>query len=275
MKNTLNIVLIALIVAGNGVIAGLRLEASDRLNEDKTQITALSTANTDIQSGIDELQAGRVQAQASLTALQAAAAKLTSQTATGQAKYAAVIAAIKPAVVKINATGPGLRGYSTGVLVSSSGYMLTVLHSVNGASSIKITLSSGEQFDATMVASDAAANLALLKMTTTRTDLPAAVRGTIAAVLTGQTVISAGFPLSVELPGPVTFTAGIVSALRTATNFYYIQSDADIAPGSGGGGLFTLDGKLVAISSLAQADGIYLYIPIDAAASLLKNVKAA
>jgi len=272
MKNTLTIILIAIVVAGNGVIAGLRLDAANRLADDRTQIT-MAADNLAIQSGIDALQAEQEQAATSLVALENAAAVLSTTPSLSPAKYAGTIAAINQQLVKINATGPGLRGYSSGVIVSANGYILTVLHSVSGANSIKITLANGDILDATMFASDAVANLALLKITTTRTDLSAAAVGSMGAVVTGQAVISAGFPLSQELTGPATFTAGIVSALRTGADFYFIQSDASIGIGSGGGGLFTMDGKLVAIASLAQADGIYLYIPVDAAASLLAGIK--
>ncbi len=273
MKNTITIILIALVVAGNGVIAGLRLDAANTIAEDRARITALAADNTDIKNGIDALTAEYDQAVSSLAALENTAAAFSATPSATPAIYTGMIAAIRQELVKINATGPGLRGYSSGVLVSSNGYILTVLHSVAGASSIKVTLPSGEILDANLTASDTATNLALLKITTTRTDLSAAAVGSIGAVVTGQMVISAGFPLSPELPGPATFTAGIVSALRTATDFYFIQSDASIAVGSGGGGLFTLDGKLAAIASQAQADGIYLFIPIDAAASLLAGIK--
>ncbi len=273
MKNTITIILIAIVVAGNGVIAGLRLDAANRLADDRTQIAALAADNTAIQSGIDALQAEQEQAATSLTALENAAAALSTTPSGSPAKYAGTIEAIKQELVKVNATGPGLRGYSSGVLVSANGYVLTVLHSVSGANSIKITLANGETLDATLAGTDAVANLALLKITTTRLDLSAAALGSIATVVTGQTVICAGFPLSPELPGPATFTVGIVSALRTAADFYFIQSDASIGIGSGGGGLFALDGKLTAIASEQRADGIYLFIPIDAAASLLAGIK--
>ena len=178
-------------------------------------------------------------------------------------------------MVKFTATG-GLRGFGSGVIVTSNGYVLTVLHSVTGASNIKVTLNTGEQFDATIFAtSDTATNLALLKITTTRTNLPFVNLGSMASLLTGQTVMAAGYPQSADLPGPATFTLGIVSALRTATTYNYIQSDAPIAPGSGGGGLFTLDGKLVGIAANAAPDtnGIFEFIPIDLAASLIAGIQ--
>ena len=84
-------------------------------------------------------------------------------------------------------------------------------------------------------------------------------------------MITGSFPFTPSCPGRASFTHGIVSAIRNSPNLVFIQSDADIAPGSGGGGLFTTDGKLVGILSLSetedQAVGIYMSIPIDYAAS--------
>ncbi|MEL7562665.1 trypsin-like peptidase domain-containing protein [Dehalogenimonas sp. 4OHTPN] len=272
MKNAVTAAIIAVVILANGGIALLRADAGSQLQADQSQIASLVTANDAAKTQIDALIAAQAQTAASLVTLRTAVAQLAQGAGAAQAEFNTVMQAIKPSVVKLNATGPGLRGYGSGVIVRSSGYVLTVLHAVSGAGSITVTLSTGEQFQATITASDAASNLALLKMTTTRTDFPAAPVGSINNLSLAQTVIAAGFPLSPELDGPATFTVGIVSALRTAADYYFVQSDADIAPGSGGGGLFTLDGRLVAVASLAQADGIYLYIPVNAAASLLAGI---
>lgn len=273
MKNAVAAVIVVVVILANGGIALLRADAGSQLRDDASQIASMVTANDTLKSEIDALTAAQAQTTASLVSLRTAVAQLAQGSGAAQAEFNTVMQAIKPSVVKLNATGPGLRGYGSGVIVRSSGYVLTVLHAVSGAGSITVTLSTGEQFQATIAAADAAANLALLKMTTTRTDFPAASIGSVNTLSVAQTVIAAGFPLSPELEGPATFTVGIVSALRTAAaDNYFVQSDADIAPGSGGGGLFTLDGRVVAIASLARADGIYLYIPINSAAALLAGV---
>jgi serine protease Do len=273
MKNSITVFLVALLVVVNGVLGVMHLQAGGRISDDQAKITAMEAASTSIESGIAAIATERAEAQAALAALQSSAAKFSLTSATALAKYGTIIDTIKPSVVKINATGSGLRGYCSGVIVSSSGYVLTVLHNVTGARSITVTLASGEQLPATITATDSTNNLALLKITSTRTDFPAAARGKMNDLQPAQTVISAGFPLSPELTGPATFTCGIVSALRTTTDYFFIQSDADIAPGSGGGGLFTLDGKLVGLASQTEGTGIYLYVPIDAAAKLLSDAK--
>ena len=273
MKNSIAVVLVALIILGNGAVAALRLDAVNGVNDRQTSITALESSNTSIQNAITALQAEQNQAALAVAALEALVKGNSSGQVASVPKYGALIAQIDPVVVKFTATG-GLRGFGSGVLVTSNGYVLTVLHSVTGASNIKVTLNTGEQFDATIYATDVTTNLALLKINTTRTNLPFVNLGSMAALSTGQIVMAAGYPQSADLPGPATFTIGIVSALRTATDFNYIQSDAPIAPGSGGGGLFTLDGKVVGIAATAEPDtnGIFEFIPIALAATLLAGI---
>ncbi|XUX00262.1 MAG: trypsin-like peptidase domain-containing protein [Dehalogenimonas sp.] len=272
MKNPASIAIIVVLLIINGVFAAFNLGASSTINSAQAKISDLTSANTTIQTDLAALQTSNSQTQTTLAAVQAEVDKLTSQTSSVASKYGAVMNSINPVVVRVNATGTGLRGFASGVIVSPNGYVLTVLHNVNGARSINVTLSTGDTFTGTISATDTVNNLALIKLTSTRTDFPAAARGSISTLQDGQIVISVSYPLSDELHGPATFDVGIVSSLRMdiPTN-YFIQSDADIAQGSGGGGLFTLDGKLVGIASLGIADGIYEYIPVDAAATLLKD----
>ena len=269
MKNRVSVVIVAVLIVVNGVFAAWNVAAASTINSDQTKIDSLTANNSTIQSGINSLQASNTQAQTAFAAVQASVNKLT-QPAGPASQYGAIMNKVNPAVVKINDTGTGLRGYASGVIVSANGYVLTVLHNVTGARSITITLSTGEQVAGTISATDTVNNLALIKMTTTRTDFPVVSRGTFSGLLDGQIILTASYPMSNDLTGPVTFTVGIISALRTSIpDNYFIQTEADIAQGSGGGGMFTLDGKLVGIASLGIADGIYEFIPIDAAATLL------
>ena len=269
LKNVLTILLVTSIIIGNAAIAFAQAGVNDQLDAANTQNTSITMNNTLVQENINALQAQYVQYQSTVARLSNTVLDITTSDAPSHTSYEAIINVIDPMVVKINATGTGLRGFASGIIISPDGYILTVLHNVDNANSVSVTLNTGEQFAATIVDIDAAANLALLKITTNRTDLPVAALGTMSEVMTGQAVIAAGYPMSDELPGPATFTYGIVSALRTATDFYFIQSEVPIAPGSGGGGLFTLDGEVVGLASLAEATGIYLFIPIDLAAPLL------
>jgi len=255
MKTWVATTAIAVIILGNAAIALLHQESASRLQDVRNQATALSTLTATMSSQ-----------------------STPSSSAGGEEDFTAVIKAIAPTIVQVNDAGSGLQGYCSGVIISPSGYVLTADHDVAGATSITITLSTGSQFSASIASSDSNLDLAVLKMNTSLTNFPAANLGSSASLLPGQTVIAASFPLYPELPGPASFTHGIVSATRNSPNLVFIQSDADIAQGSGGGGLFTTDGKLVGILSLSETEdeavGIYMSIPIDSAMPLIKTAGA-
>jgi serine protease Do len=275
IKAVFSAAIVTVVIVGNAVMFSAQAGLNDQIDAVNDRRTAVAEANSGLQTAVTDLQTGTVQAQSALTALtDSIAAMHTGTPVSAPGTYTALIQSIDPVTVLVNATGPGLRGFASGLIVSSDGYILTVLHNVVNANSIRVTLNTGEEFTAAIVQTDAAANLALLKMSTSRTDLPVAALGAMADVQTGEAVIAAGYPLNDDLPGPASFTYGIVSALRTSTDFFFIQSEAPIAPGSGGGGLFTLDGKVIGLSSLAEATGIYLFVPIDLAEPLLALIPA-
>jgi serine protease Do len=98
-------------------------------------------------------------------------------------------------------------------------------------------------------------------------------------IIVGETVVAAGFPLGLELAGPVSFTQGIISAIRNINGQNYIQSDALIIHGNSGGALIIREsGKVIGITSariLPNGEGIKgigLAIPIDVIQSYLKTV---
>ncbi|MDV2990117.1 MAG: trypsin-like peptidase domain-containing protein [Dehalogenimonas sp.] len=275
IKAVFSAAIVTVVIVGNAVMFSAQAGLNDQIDAVNDRRTAVAEANSGLQTAVTDLQTGTVQAQSALTALtDSIAAMHTGTPVSASGTYTALIQSIDPVTVLVNATGPGLRGFASGIIVSADGYVLTVLHNVDNANSIRVTLNTGEEFTATVVQTDAAANLALLKMSTSRTDLPVAALGAMADVQTGEAVIAAGYPLNDDLPGPASFTYGIVSALRTSTDYFFVQSEVPIAPGSGGGGLFTLNGKVIGLSSLAEATGIYLFVPIDLAEPLLALIPA-
>ncbi len=185
---------------------------------------------------------------------------------------------ISPAVVAINteytvenywmqtttATGAG-----SGVIISADGTVITNNHVIENANSIKVTLSDGTEYDATLVATDEQSDIAVLKMDAT--DLPFAEVGDSDQLVVGQSVVAVGNPLG-ELGGTV--TDGIVSALNRevtveGNQMTLIQTNAAINPGNSGGGLFDAEGKLVGIvnakASSTGVEGLGFAIPINVA----------
>ena len=139
--------------------------------------------------------------------------------------------------------------------------------------SIKVTLKDGTVLAATVVGSDTKLDMAIIKLTSTLTNFPVMSRGTLADVVVGADVMAVGFPLGTDLPGPATFTKGIISAIRVDSGpggdgQTYIQTDTPINPGNSGGCLFTPTGKMIGIPSAAivpagDFEDINLVIPMD------------
>lgn len=167
-------------------------------------------------------------------------------------------------------------GAGSGVIISADGYMLTCAHVVNGASNIKVQLSDGTEYTATLVGGDTAADIAVLKVDAT--NLTPAVLGDSDALAVGETALAVGNPLGTLSN---TVTNGIISAVnRTVTveknNMTLIQTNASISPGNSGGGLFNGNGELIGIvnakSGATSAEGIGFAIPINTAMTIAQDL---
>lgn len=170
----------------------------------------------------------------------------------------------------------------SGCIITPDGLVLTNEHVIRRATGIKLSLDTGESFDATLLASDSAHDLALLRA---KSDKPfqAIPMGSSADLMLGETVVALGNPFGFNN----SVTAGIVSALNREiqvptegdlrTFGGLIQTSALINPGNSGGPLVNVLGELIGINSAVvdQAQGIGFAVPIDRArdalAALLAN----
>ena len=198
-------------------------------------------------------------------------------TASVNLQAADVIQKIQPVVVRIDLTGPGFVAAGSGFFVDARGYIVTNQHVTDQATSITVTIMDGTTFKGTVVNSDTNRDLALIKLSTTRNNFPVATLGSSANAVLGEDVITAGFPLGTDLPGPATFTKGIVSAIRNFQGLNYIQTDAPINPGNSGGCVIDLTGNVIGIVDaevappLADAEDLNLAIPIDEAKNFISS----
>jgi S1-C subfamily serine protease len=206
-----------------------------------------------------------------------------------------VVARARESVVTITAQGTATRdpfspfnvpatGVGSGIVVSSSGLILTNYHVVEGAQTLSIATHDGQTLEATVVSTDEAQDLAVIRAT--GGELKAATLGDSDQLLPGQTVLAIGSPLGEFTE---TVTRGIVSALNRditvgdrATGASkrlsgLIQTDAAINPGNSGGPLINERGEVVGINSAVsqQAEGIGFAIPINAAKALVDQAAAA
>ncbi len=187
----------------------------------------------------------------------------------GASGFAELVPVVEPSIVRIDVTIRNGLSSGSGTLVDKRGYIMTNNHVITGGQAIKVTLKDNTTLTATVVAADGNQDLAILKLDSPRTDFPAISLGTMADVRVGAPVMAMGFPAGTSLPGPATFTAGIVSAIRSFGGGTYIQTDTPVNPGNSGGCLLTADGKMVGIPSEGitpanqDFEDINLAIPID------------
>ena len=169
-------------------------------------------------------------------------------------------------------------GLGSGVIVSSTGYILTNNHVIEGAESIDVALNDGRTARAKVVGSDPDSDLAVLKINLDK--LPVIVWGTMDNVQVGDPVLAIGNPFGVGQ----TVTSGIVSAMgrnqlgiNTFENF--IQTDAAINPGNSGGALVDTLGNLLGINTAIYSRsggsmGIGFAIPVTTAKQVLESLVA-
>jgi len=162
------------------------------------------------------------------------------------------------------------------VIVDAGGYVLTNHHVVEHAKEIVITLKDGRRVGARLVGSDAATDVALLRINAT--NLTGIEMGDSDRLKVGDYVIAIGNPFGLGQ----TVTSGIVSALGRSglgsEGFEdYIQTDASINPGNSGGPLIALDGKLVGINTAILSPGggnigIGFAVPVNIAKAVMAQL---
>jgi serine protease Do/serine protease DegQ len=165
----------------------------------------------------------------------------------------------------------------SGVIVDARrGYILTNHHVVENADEIQVSLIDGEILDAEVVGSDAATDIALLKVESDGlVEMPI---GDSEVMRVGDFVLAIGNPFGLGH----TVTSGIVSALgRTGINRSgyedFIQTDASINPGNSGGALVNMRGELVGINSAIISRsggnvGIGFAVPTEIARSIMNQI---
>ena len=167
------------------------------------------------------------------------------------------------------------RSLGSGFVIDREGFILTNNHVIEKAQSIKVKLSDGKEFDATVVGKDAKTDIALIKINA-KYNLPAVAFGDSDKLEVGDWVVAIGNPFGLEH----TVTAGIVSAkgrvIGAGPYDDFIQTDASINPGNSGGPLFNLKGDVVGINTaiVSSGQGIGFAIPINIAKDLLSQLKS-
>ena len=170
------------------------------------------------------------------------------------------------------------RGQGSGVIIDSSGLVLTNAHVVERVDSVIITLQNGNQVDGTVLGTDQITDLALVKIQ----ELPgleSAKLGDSEDIQVGDWAIALGTPYGLES----TVTLGIVSSLHRDINTLgfsdkrldLIQTDAAINPGNSGGPLINANGEVIGINTLVRSGpgaGLGFAIPINLASKVTNQL---
>jgi S1-C subfamily serine protease len=169
------------------------------------------------------------------------------------------------------------EGQGSGFVIDKEGHILTNYHVIADARQVEVTMHNRKKFRATVVGTDPAHDLAVIKIDAP--NLTAAVLGDSRNLQVGQKVYAIGNPFG--LAG--TMTRGIVSSIRPvkepngAAIDEAIQTDAAINPGNSGGPLMNAHGEVIGIntmilSSVGQNAGIGFAIPINTAKAVLNDL---
>jgi Do/DeqQ family serine protease len=172
------------------------------------------------------------------------------------------------------------RSLGSGVIVDSSGLVVTNNHVIEGADEVKVALADKREFEAILVLKDARSDLAVLRLKDGREQFPAIELGNSDELQVGDLVLAIGNPFGVGQ----TVTHGIVSAVaRTQvgiTDFqFFIQTDAAINPGNSGGALVDLRGRLAGINTAifsrsGGSQGIGFAIPANMVRVVVASAKS-
>ena len=173
-----------------------------------------------------------------------------------------------PEIVPPSAGAPQRQGLGTGFVLREDGVIVTNNHVVRGAGEIRVRLSDGRDFEATVAGADPETDVAVLRIDAK--GLSAARLVESKEVDVGDWVLALGSPFGLDQ----TVTAGIISAkgrdhVGLATFENYLQTDAAINPGNSGGPLCTLDGTVVGMNTAISSgsgggsDGVGFAIPME------------
>ena len=169
------------------------------------------------------------------------------------------------------------KGSGSGVIIRPDGYIVTNNHVVDGATKIQVTLNNNQQYDATVIGTDPATDVAIIKVDAA--GLPTIPLGDSDKLRLGEWVLAIGSPLGVQLRS--TITAGIVSAKGRSMpddsgEFKiesFIQTDAAVNPGNSGGALVNKKGELVGINTaIVSQTGSYSGYSFAVPVNIVKRV---
>ena len=157
------------------------------------------------------------------------------------------------------------RGSGSGVIVDADGFIITNAHVVQDALQLRVEiplattghsiLGASRLVKGEIVGMDLETDLAVIKIDEHK--LPTLSFGDSDELSAGQIVLAVGSPLGLQTSVSMGVVSSVARQLEPESPMIYVQTDAAINPGSSGGPLVDLRGRLVGINTLiaSQAGG--------------------
>jgi S1-C subfamily serine protease len=210
---------------------------------------------------------------AAVGALLLGAADVSGQAPQKRYTVPELVKAMSPAVVFIGNVGAKgqVNSIGSGFVVDSGGLIVTNYHVIEGAQALQVKTLDGEIYDRVEVVDhDERRDLAVIKVRPFK-PMPI-VQLAASAPEVGEDAVAIGNPKGLEH----TVTAGMVSAFRQAEGYRLMQISVPISPGSSGGPVFNLAGRVigVATSQIKEAQNLNYAVPIDYARPLIESRNA-
>ena len=167
------------------------------------------------------------------------------------------------------------RGFGSGVILSTDGFIVTNNHVIDDAQNIKVILNDNREFEAHLIGADPSTDIAVLKIDAE--NLSYITIGNSEDLRIGEWVLAVGNPFNLTS----TVTAGIISAMGRNLRLNqdqmaiesFIQTDAAVNPGNSGGALVNQQGELVGINTaIASRTGSYTGYSFAVPVTIVKKV---
>ena len=192
-------------------------------------------------------------------------------------------------VVNTNLGYANSAAAGTGIVLSSSGEVLTNNHVIRGATTVRVTdVSAGRTYAASVVGYDVVRDIAVLKLANAH-GLRTASVGSSGGVEIGDRVTAVG---NAGGTGTLTIASGRLTALHQAITVSddqggsnrltdLIQTSAHLQPGDSGGPLLSSRGRVIGVDAAASgvarfqsSGGEGFAIPIDTAVAIARQIEA-
>jgi putative serine protease PepD len=255
---------------GGGASAGV-LAATGAFGRDSTTIVQRYTTTTAGEAG------GGLNAEALYTATSAGVVDITVKTTSTSSSQGSPFGGA-PQSSQSTATG-------TGFVVDKQGHIVTAAHVVDGATSITVKLQDGTTRTATVLGSDDATDVAVIRIDPSGLTLHPLRLGSSSSLAVGQEIAAIGDPFGYDRSLSTGIVSGVDRTIQAPNGFtvaHAIQTDAAINPGNSGGPILNANGEVIGIadqiatgsSGADQSSGVGFAVPIDLVKSQLATLEA-